>query len=151
MSFVRDLIDKIFFGEHGEAMRYLFFGFLNVVVTWVSYAALVLVGVDVVISNAASWVIGVAFAFVVNKLYVFNSRNMETKTVGKEAASFTIGRILTGLVAIIGFPILYNLGLNQELFGVDGFVAKITVSVLEIVLNYFFSKYLVFNHKENEA
>jgi putative flippase GtrA len=87
---------------------------------------------------------------VVNKLYVFNSRNMETKTVGKEAASFTIGRILTGLVAIIGFPILYNLGLNQKLFGVDGFVAKITVSVLEILLNYLFSKYLVFNHKDKE-
>ena len=82
MSFVRDLIDKIFYGKHGEAMRYLFFGFLNVIVTWVSYAALVLVGIDINISNAASWVIGVAFAFVVNKLYVFNSRNMETKTVG---------------------------------------------------------------------
>ena len=150
MSFVRDLIDKIFYGKHGEAMRYLFFGFLNVIVTWVSYAALVLVGIDINISNAASWVIGVAFAFVVNKLYVFNSRNMETKTVGKEAASFTIGRILTGLVAIIGFPILYNLGLNQKLFGVDGFVAKITVSVLEILLNYLFSKYLVFNHKDKK-
>ena len=125
-------------------------GFLNVLVTWVSYAALVLVGIDINISNAASWVIGVAFAFVVNKLYVFNSRNMETKTVGKEAASFTIGRILTGLVAIIGFPILYNLGLNQRLLGVDGFVAKITVSVLEILLNYLFSKYLVFNHKDKE-
>ncbi|MBO5518638.1 MAG: GtrA family protein, partial [Candidatus Methanomethylophilus sp.] len=109
MSFVRDLIDKVFYGKHGEAMRYMFFGFLNVIVTWVSYALLVLVGIDINISNAASWVIGVAFAFVVNKLYVFNSRNMETKTVGKEAASFTIGRIITGLVAIIGFPILYNL------------------------------------------
>ncbi len=150
MSLVRDLIDKIFYGKHGEAMRYLFFGFLNVVVTWISYAALVLLGVDINISNAASWVIGVAFAFVVNKLYVFNSKNMETKTVGKEAASFTIGRILTGLVAILGFPILYNLGLNQTLLGVDGFVAKITVSVLEILLNYLFSKYLVFNHKDKE-
>ena len=150
MSLVRDLIDKIFYGKHGEAMRYLFFGFLNVVVTWISYAALVLLGVDINISNAASWVIGVAFAFVVNKLYVFNSKNMETKTVGKEAASFTIGRILTGLVASLGVPILYNLGLNQTLLGVDGFVAKITVSVLEILLNYLFSKYLVFNHKDKE-
>ena len=43
-----------------------------------------------------------------------------------------------------------TIGLNQKLFGVDGFVAKITVSVLEILLNYLFSKYLVFNHKDKE-
>ena len=150
MSFVRDLIDKVFYGKHGQAMRYLFFGFLNVIVTWVSYAALVLLGVDPVISNAASWVIGVAFAFVVNKIYVFNSHSTDAVVVGKEATTFTVGRIITGIIAIVGFPILYELGMNQALLGVDGFLAKITVSVIEIVLNYFFSKYLVFTHGKKE-
>ncbi|MCQ2079409.1 MAG: GtrA family protein [archaeon] len=145
---VRSLIDKLFYGKHGEAMRYMFFGVLNVIVTWVSYAALVLVGVDPVISNAASWVIGVAFAFVVNKLFVFNSKTTEVREVGKEAATFTLGRIITGVFAIVGFPILYNLGLNGSLLGVDGFLAKIIVSAVEIILNYFFSKYLVFQKKE---
>lgn len=144
MSVVKDLVNKIFYGKHGEAMRYIFFGCLNVLVTWVSYAALVLAGVDPSISNAASWVIGVAFAFVVNKIWVFNSKSVETKTVGKEAVSFTLGRIFTGIIAIVGFPILYDLGLNQHFMGVDGFLAKITVTVIETVLNYFISKYLVF-------
>ncbi len=129
-------------------MRYIFFGCLNVLVTWVSYVALVLIGIAPAISNAASWVIGVTFAFVVNKLYVFNSKTMETKAVGKEAASFTIGRIATGIIAIVGFPILYNLGLDQQLLGVDGFLSKITVTVIETALNYFISKYLVFKHNE---
>lgn len=150
MSFT-DLINKIFYGKHGELMRYAFFGFLNVVVTWVSYAALVLMGIPPIISNAASWVIGVSFAFIVNKLYVFNSKTKEAKQVGKEAASFTIGRVITGLVALLGFPILYDLGLNQSLMGVDGFVAKIIVSVIEIGLNYLFSKYLVFQKKTDDA
>lgn len=143
------LINNLFYGKHGEAIRYIFFGGLNVVVTWVSYAVLVLIGVAPTISNAASWVIGVTFAFVVNKLYVFNSKTMETKAVGKEAASFTLGRIATGIIAIVGFPILYNLGLNQQLLGVDGFLSKITVTVIETALNYFISKYLVFKHNES--
>ncbi len=144
-----DLINNLFYGKHGEAIRYIFFGGLNVVVTWVSYAVLVLIGVAPTISNATSWVIGVTFAFVVNKLYVFNSKTMETKAVGKEAASFTLGRIATGIIAIVGFPILYNLGLDQQLLGVDGFLSKITVTVIETALNYFISKYLVFKHNES--
>lgn len=141
-----NLIHNLFYGRHGEAIRYIFFGCLNVVVTWVSYAALVLLGINPSISNAASWVIGVTFAFVVNKLYVFNSKTLETKAVGKEAASFTLGRIATGIVAILGFPLLYNLGLNQQFLGVDGFISKIVITVIETALNYFISKYLVFKH-----
>lgn len=131
-------------------MRYVFFGCLNVLVTWVSYAALVLAGVDPSISNAVSWVIGVVFAFVVNKIYVFNSRSTATKTVGREAVSFAAGRIFTGIIAIVGFPILYDLGLNQKFLGVDGFLSKITVTVIETALNYFISKYLVFIHKNEK-
>jgi len=144
MPSIRDLIHKIFYGAHGEAMRYLFFGVLNVIVTWAAYAGLVLAGIDPNISNGASWVIGVIFAFVVNKFYVFNSRSVKAKTIGREFASFTGARIFTGIICIIGFPILRDMGLDQSLFGVEGFVAKIVVSALEVVLNYFFSKYLIF-------
>ena len=144
------IFHNLFYGKHGEAIRYTFFGCLNVVVTWVSYAALVLLGIAPTISNAASWVIGVAFAFVVNKLYVFNSKTLETKAVGKEAASFTLGRIATGIIAILGFPVLYNLGLDQQFMGVDGFLSKIVITVIETALNYFISKYLVFKHNDSK-
>lgn len=129
-------------------MRYLFFGGLNVIITWTTYALFVLAGIGPVIGNALSWIIGVSFAFVVNKLYVFNSRNTETKQVSKEATTFTAGRIITGVIALVGFPLLYNFGLNQSLFGVDGFPARMTISAIEIVLNYLFSKYLVFTKKD---
>ena len=144
------MIHDILYGKHGEAFRYIFFGCLNVVVTWVSYAALVLLGVAPTISNAASWVIGITFAFIVNKLYVFNSKALETKAVGKEAASFTLGRIATGIIAIVGFPVLYSLGLDQQFMGVDGFLSKIAVTIIEATLNYFISKYLVFRHNDSK-
>ena len=151
MASLRDMIDKVFYGAHGEAMRYLFFGGLNVVVTWVSYALLVVLGVDLNVSNIVSWVLGVLFAFAMNKLYVFEARSMETKTVGRELVSFIGGRIFTGVVAILGFPLLYGMGMDQSLFGVDGFPAKILTSFVEIALNYVISKYLVFYKKSRSG
>ncbi|MGI6009346.1 MAG: glycosyltransferase [Methanomethylophilus sp.] len=152
MSVLKTMIKEIFYGRHGQAMRYLFFGFLNVVVTWASYALLVLAGIDPAISNVISWVIGVTFAFVVNKIYVFESKTREKKKVGREATYFTISRIITGCISIFGFPVLYDLGMDQTFLGVDGFVAKIFVSCVEIVLNYVFSKYWVFrNAKRSEV
>jgi len=37
---------------------------------------------------------------------------------------------------------------KQSLFGVEGFVAKILVSVIVVILNYVFSKIFVFNKKD---
>lgn len=142
---MKAFINTIFYGRNGEIIRYLFFGVLNVVVTWTTYALCVLGGLDPTTSNVISWIIGVTFAFVVNKLYVFYSHTTKKKTVGREAASFIIGRLITGAIALIGFPVLYNLGLDQSLFGIDGFFVKIITTVIETVMNYFFSKYLVFH------
>jgi len=144
MGRIGDLYNSLIYGKYSELVRYGIFGVLNVVVTWVTYALFVLVGVDPSISNALSWIIGVLVAFVCNKFWVFDSKSTETKTVGREFVSFIGGRILTGIVAIVGFPILYNLGLNQSLLGVDGMWAKIIVSAIEIALNFVISKYLVF-------
>lgn len=142
---LRQLIDRVFYGAHGEAMRYLFFGGLNVLVTWGSYAVLVLAGLAPVWSNVASWVIGVLFAFVVNKLYVFESRGTEGGLVLRELGSFFGARILSGCVNWFGFPALVWLGMTQSLLGIEDFLAKIVVTVIEVVLNYLFSKYFVFS------
>jgi len=107
-------------------------------------------GIDINISNALSWICAVIFAFVLNKWIVFLSRSLEKTVLAKEITSFFFFRIVTGVIAIVCFPILYHLGLNQALFGTDGFMAKVAVSVIEIVLNYFASKLVVFRKgKEN--
>lgn len=141
---LKGLCNTIFFGRYGEIARYIFFGVLNVAITWVTYALCVLAGISPSISNAISWVIGVSFAFVVNKLYVFYSKSREKVVVGKQAGLFVAGRIATGLIALFGFPLLYFLGFDQGFFGVDGFYDKMLMTVIETVLNYLVSKYLVF-------
>ncbi len=130
--------------QYKEIVLYLVFGVLTTVVNWLAYAAFVWIGLDINVANILSWIVGVSFAFVVNKWYVFESRSLDGSKVIKEFGSFVGARILTGVIAIILFPILYNLGLDQSLFGTDGFLAKIVTSAIEIVLNWVLSKYVVF-------
>jgi len=139
------------FRKHREGLLYLICGAGTVFVSWGTYALFVWMGIDINISNILSWICGVSFAFVLNKWVVFMSRSLERSVLVKEISSFFFLRIATGVVAIIAFPVLYNLGLNQSLFDTDGLIARITVSMIEILLNYFASKFVVFRKSKENA
>jgi putative flippase GtrA len=140
------------FNKYREGLLYLFFGGLTTLVCWGVYALLVWFGFDLNVSNVVSLVIGVSFAFVVNKWFVFRSKSLEKKELAGEMISFFGLRLVTILFAIALFPILIHLGVDQPLLGIDGMVAKIVVSIIEIVLNYLASKFIVFKlfRKEKE-
>lgn len=131
--------------KHEEVVLYLFFGVLTTVVNWGAYAILVSLGVEINLSNIISWIVGVSFAFAVNKWFVFKSRILVPIVVLRELGSFFAARIVTGAIAIILFPIVYALGMDQTLFGIDGFLAKMFTTVIEIFLNWLFSKFLIFD------
>jgi len=139
------------FAKYREGILYLFYGALTVLVSWGTYALFVWIGMDLNISNVLSWICAVSFAFVVNKWMVFECRSLDKKVLAKELSSFFFFRIITGIIAIIAFPILLHIGLDQSLLGVDGLVARITTSVIEIILNYVASKFVVFKTKEENA
>lgn len=133
--------------KHGEVVRYIFYGGITTLISWVTYALFVWMGIAPFWSNILSWCCGVAFAFVSNKFRVFNSKSTDKKVLAYESGSFVAARIFTGVLAALLFPILYNIGLNQSMFGVDGLPAKIITSILEIIINWILSKYIVFNKK----
>ena len=144
-------MDKIkgLFLKYRELISYLFFGGLTTLVSWASYALFVrLPGMTLFWGNVLSWVCAVLFAFVTNKLWVFNSKSWAWPGWLKEAAAFFAGRIFSGLVEMGGFPLLMWLGLDQSLLGIEGFAAKVVISVVVIVLNYILSKFLVFRRKQ---
>ena len=138
-------------GKYREPILYIFFGGLTTIISWVSYAAFVWAGIEINISNILSWVCGVLFAFVTNKWFVFTSKDTSVKVVVYELGSFISARIFTGVIAWILFPILIFIGLNQSLFNAEGFVAKIVTSLIEIVLNWVFSKYVVFRNNRRKT
>ncbi len=140
-----------------EVFMYLVFGVLTTVVSWASYALFVRIverlvdsnDLQVSIANVLSWVAAVLFAFVTNKLWVFDSKSWKGNIVIKELGSFIAARLATGCIEWFGVPLLVKLGMDQELFGTKGMLAKIIASVLVVIINYFFSKLLIFKKKES--
>lgn len=138
---------KNLYTKYRELIVYFITGVLTTLVNWASYAVLVrMAGWSVAASNAAAWIIAVIFAYVTNKLWVFRSYSWKIGFVLCEAALFIGARILTGIFEIVSVPFLVNIGLSQPLFGVKGMWAKILVSVAVMVLNYVFSKLIVFRN-----
>lgn len=138
------------YAKHKEGILYLIFGGLTVLVSWATYAVFVQADIGLNISNILSWICAVSFAFVSNKWLVFRHRSLEKKVIVKEIGSFFFFRIVTGAIAIIAFPVLIGLGMDQSLFGVECLIARIAVSMIEIVLNYVASKFVVFKQDKNE-
>ncbi|MCC8356288.1 MAG: GtrA family protein [Oscillospiraceae bacterium] len=137
--------------KYREAVSYLIFGGLTTLVSLGTYALFVgALGLPPTGGNALSWVCAVAFAFVTNKLWVFRSERRGLAAWLLEAAKFTAGRLATGAVELFGLPLLMRMGLDQTIFGIEGAAAKVVVTVVIIVLNYFISKFLVFRKKTGE-
>ena len=45
-------------------------------------------------------------------------------------------------------PFLVGLGLNQTILGIEGMVSKVLVSVIVVILNYVFSKLIIFKKEK---
>ena len=134
-----------------EAVDYLFWGGMTTVVSWGSYSLFVLLlqGLDSVVfwANILSWVCAVLFAFITNKLWVFQSKSWAAGILFPELTKFLSSRVATGVFEMIAVPTLVAIGLNQTIFGIDGMVSKILVSVVVVILNYILSKLFVFKNK----
>lgn len=132
-----------------EQISYLFFGVLTTVVNWIVYAVLMLIpAMQVEVANAVAGVVAILFAYVTNRIFVFESTSKNKKDIFMEFLRFLGGRAVTFVIEVVGVPGLYYLGLNQGIFGIEGAFAKIIVSVVVIVLNYVFSKLFVFTKKK---
>lgn len=136
--------------KYKEVIMYLVFGVLTTLVNWICYALLTKKGINMNVSNVIAWIVAVLFAFITNKLFVFESKNLEIRFVCMELVKFTGARLATGVIEILGLPALYYLGVNQSLFGVEGFLAKVLVSVVVVILNYIFSKLFIFREKREK-
>ncbi|MBQ2320225.1 MAG: GtrA family protein [Lachnospiraceae bacterium] len=124
-----------------EIMMYTVMGVSATVFNWIAYSLLV-AHMSVELANGFSWLITLVFAFVTNKIYVFESRSWEKNVVIREALSFATARGITGFLEVAGQPQIYKMGLNQPLFGVDGLVAKITVCLALVLVNYISTKFI---------
>lgn len=130
--------------KYRHILLYLFFGVTTTAVNWCIYAlSHDLLGMTG--ANAVAWLGAVVYAFVTNKLFVFESKSMKMGVWLAEGAKFLASRVFSGVVEVLLPTGLFALGLNQSLFGLEGGIAKALVSVVVIVMNYVLSKWVVFS------
>ena len=137
-----------FLKKHKEIILYVIFGGLTTVVNWVTYSLFVSF-CSITVSNVFAWIFAVVFAYITNKIFVFEQKSWKPSIAFFEFTKFVSSRVLTGVIEIVGVDILVYLGLNQTILGVRGMAAKVTVSIVVVILNYVFSKLIVFNKKND--
>ncbi|MBO4360862.1 MAG: GtrA family protein [Eubacteriaceae bacterium] len=123
-------------------INYGFFGCVTTGVNWAAYALMAgPLGMDYRISNVLAWFISVCVAYATNRRWVFEG---DDENITREIFRFFAARGFTGAVEILLLPALVSWGMDMSLFGVENFVAKITVTVINIILNYILSRLFVF-------
>ena len=128
--------------KYWDVLAYLIFGVLTTVVNYLVYFPVYnLLGWSAAISNAAAWVVAVAFAYLTNKPFVFKSHDWSLKTLIPELSKFVGCRVASGAAETL------ILLISVDLLGWNGNVWKLITAVMVVVLNYFASKFLVFKTK----
>ena len=125
--------------KNKEIINYLIFGGLTTLVSILIYALFAKIFlINYLISNVLSWIIAVMFAFITNKLYVFESKSKDKKIVFKEITNFFFFRIVSLIIEMI---IMY---VFVDLLSIDDLITKIIAQIIVILSNYIFSKVFVF-------
>lgn len=128
--------------KYWDVLSYLFFGILTTLVNYAVYLPLYnLVGASGSVSNIIAWVVSVAFAFLTNKPFVFQSHDWSAKIVLPELTKFVGCRLGSGALETGAIFLLV------DCIHLNGNVVKLVTSILVVVLNYVASKLLVFRKK----
>lgn len=135
-----DLFRKAFrYFWRKEVLLYLIFGVLTTLVNLGIYFLCAKVfSIDEVVSNALAWMGSVVFAFITNKIWVFESRGKSRREVMREAVSFFGFRAVSGVIDVGVFALLVKVFLWNDA------IVKIGLQIIITVMNYLFSKVFVF-------
>lgn len=124
-----------------EGFRYLFFGGLSTVFSIASFALLKL-AFPYTVANLISLVLTKLFAYITNKLFVFQTRTESFGALMREFFSFIGARMVTFVIDYFGLILMV------ETLHMNSLVSKVILQVIVIALNYVFSKLFVFKKKD---
>ncbi len=152
MNKIRELIIK-----YKELIIYAVFGVGTTLVNLVTFKLwnVVLGDEYYLISNIIAWFAAVIFAYVTNKIWVFESKSWSGKVLLKEIPPFFASRVFTLLLEEAGLYLFVDLlkfneiTLDVVIVEFSGeMVAKFILAFLVVVLNYLFSKVFIFKKKK---
>jgi len=149
------MIKKLFI-KYKELITYVIFGVLTTLVNFFAFWLFTKIFGEefYLVNNAIAWVVGVIFAYITNKLFVFESKSWNLKVITKEITGFLGARIFSFLVEEGGmFLFITVLGLGEKsltllsLTITGQFIVKILLAVIVVILNYIFSKFIIFKRQ----
>ena len=136
--------------KHREILVYLIVGVMTTVFAWairflwniIFYAGTAHpLPVQTTILTIVEFIAGVSFAYPTNRKWVFRSTN---PNILKEAAGFVSARLTTLVIQMLLNLMIINL------LHVNFYVATVVIGIIVVILNYVFSKLLVFRKKSAE-
>ena len=128
-----------FIQKYKDIITYLFFGGLTTVVSFAVYFSVYrYLSLSASWSNVISWICAVLFAFVTNKPFVFRSYDWSPSVALPELGKFVGSRLLSGLLETA------VLAVTVDLLHLHNLAMKLIASVIVVILNYVFSKLIVF-------
>lgn len=135
---IKELIKK-----YKEIIMYLVFGVLTTLVNIVSFYIMDKCNINLYVNNTIAWILSVLFAYITNKLFVFESKSLEPKVVIKEGLSFF------GFRLISYFMDMFCIFIMVDIFSINKMISKIVGNVIVIIANYIFSKLFIFKKGDN--
>ena len=131
---------KALFSKYKELILYVFFGGLTTLVNWGLYTLLVeLFHVPYLWSTAVSQIAAILFAYVTNRIWVFESKVRGIRGISLEMAKF-FGCRAASFVLDLGCMYV-----GVDLLHINDKWMKLLSNVVVIIVNYILSKLFVFS------
>ena len=134
----KEYLKKIY-KANKQMVLYLFFGVCTTVINIVCYGLLnEILSLNNITSTILAWLVAVFFAFVTNKVYVFESQRTKTSERLSEMASFFCCRIITGVLDVV------IMAITVDILKWNSLIWKLISNIIVTVVNYIASKFLIF-------
>lgn len=131
--------------KNRSIVLYLIFGVSTAALNVFSYGLLYeYINLPNVVSTIVAWLFAMIFAFLTNKLFVFESRRETVSAQLKEVKSFFLYRILTGVLDI-GIMVV-----AVDLLGWNALIWKLISSIIVAIINFKASKLVIFNQQRED-
>lgn len=128
--------------KYRSLIAYGVFGVLTTLVNiGIYYLCYEKAGMSNTLSNICAWTVAVLFAYLTNKVWVFESHSWKWADLKREVVSFMGCRMATGVMDLF---IMY---ICVDLMHWHATLMKVLSNVLVIILNYVFSKLVIFKQK----
>lgn len=147
---MKKLIEK-----YKELILYVIFGVLTTIVNYAVYFGCKALHLPYQPATVIAWIAAVAFAYITNRIWVFESKTCGAKAILKEIVLFVGARlfslVLELIIMFIGMDLLSagerTIILLDKTLPLGEFITKTVAQIVIIVSNYIFSKLVIFRKK----